>query len=238
MMVKERSTSVNSTAISVIIPTYNEAGAIGSLIPKVCRVIGERDELIIVDDHSPDGTADIVEGLAQQYPVKLVRRKGPRDLSLSVLDGFSVATNSLWCVMDGDLSHNPMFIPRMIEEIQRGADIVIGSRLVPGGEVERWPESRRLISKIGIFLSRPLVNVYDPMSGFFMLRRKVLENVSLRPRGYKILLEILVRGRWQRAAEIPIVFVNRMFGKSKLSGRIYKDYLLQLVRLYSFRLKN
>lgn len=203
---------------------------------KACASANIDCELVIVDDNSPDGTAARAEELAKARNIKLVRRAGKLGLSSAVLDGFERASSSVLVVMDADLSHPPEKIPEMVEKIEKGeAEVVVGSRYAPGGSVENWPIHRRIISKGATLLARWLTEVKDPMSGFFALKREVIAGVSLDPVGYKIGLEILVKGKYSKAVEVPIRFADRRAGKSKLGGTEYLKYIDHLAMLYEHK---
>ena len=224
---------------SIIIPTYNEAKNIGKLIRDISKVMSGQPykfELIVVDDNSPDGTAEEARKLTK-YPVRVICRKKEKGLSSAVLRGFKEAKGDIVGVIDADFSHPPEKIPEVIEPVIKGYDISVGSRLVKGGEVEEWPVHRKLISFIARMAARPLTSVKDIMSGFFFLRKNILKGSRLVPRGYKILLEILVKCRYNRAKEVPYVFRNREVGESKLGTKVYLDYVAQLFSLYLYKLK-
>jgi len=227
--------------LTVIIPTYNEIGNIGTAIREVEGVLGRaglRGEIIVVDDSSTDGTIPAVRALEADFPdLRLVVRTSDPGLSQSVAEGFSLARAPVILVIDADLSHPPELIPRFYAEIQAGADVVIGSRYIPGGGVEDWPLGRRVISRAATLLGRFLFpEITDPVSGFFALRREVVAGASLRPRGYKILMEVLGKGSWQHAREVPYVFTDRRVGSSKLRSRTILDYLGQVLDISLYAL--
>lgn len=225
--------------ISIIIPTYNEAKSIGTLVGQIASILNnETFEVVVVDDDSPDGTWQVVEQLPADWHARIVRRHGSRDLSKAVVAGFAAARGDILGVMDADLSHPPECIPAMVALLRADeADVVVASRLVPGGGTEDWPASRKLTSRIGTLLARPLTPVRDPMSGFFFFKREVIEGVRLKPRGYKICLEILIKGKIRRVREIPFIFRDRTTGQSKLGMRQNLDFLVQLLNLAFFRLR-
>jgi len=228
---------VEKPDISVIIPTFREAGNICLLVERIAQELRKTYEVIIVDDDSRDGIEDVVRTLQPQYPVSLkVRRSLPRDLSLSVLDGLSLARGETLVVMDGDLSHPPEVIPRMVEEIrQQRADFVIGSRFIDGGSASFgwW---RRLNAELSRWPARLLVSVHDPLSGFFAFPRRLWHrDITLNPIGFKIGLELMVKLRPQNIRELPIVFENRGDGKSKLTLWERWKYLRHVARLLKFR---
>lgn len=216
---------------SVIVPTYNEADNVEPLARRVFAAV-PRVEIVFVDDASSDGTADRARRLAADGPVRVVERRGERGLSTAVLRGFEEAKADVVAVLDADLSHPPEALPALIAAVEGGADAAVGSRYAPGGEIERWPLCRRLASKAGTWLARPLTPVSDPMSGYFCLRRSRLRGLRLRPRGFKILLEILARGKFERVVEVPIRFEDRAAGRSKFGARERKEFLRQLWDLY------
>ena len=222
-----------------MIPTYNEKDNLDELVQRVsdsCASAGLEVEVVIVDDNSPDGTGAKAEELAKKYRMKVVHRPGKMGLSAAVIDGFHSVSGEQIVVMDADLSHPPEKIPEMVKKLIDGeADMVIGSRYVEGGEVENWPFHRKLVSKGATLLARPLTKVKDPMSGFFALNSAVIEGVKLDPVGYKIGLEIIVKGKCPRVAEVPIRFANRKAGKSKLGGTEMLKYIDHVSTLYEQR---
>ena len=203
--------------LSIIIPTFNEAQNISLLIPKIHDVLNGsfKFEIVVVDDNSPDGTARIAKNFAKKHTVRVLLRKKKRGLSSAVIDGFNFAKGDLLCVMDADLSHPSGLIPKMVRLLDN-YDLVVGSRLIRGGGSEKWPFHRKLISWGAQILARPLTPIKDAMSGFFALKRDVIKNVDLEAYGYKILLEILVKGNYNRIVEAPFTFLNRSFGQSKI----------------------
>jgi len=223
--------------ISIIIPTYNEAGNIKELIERIENCLSESHELIIIDDASPDQTAKIAEELARKFPIKVIRRLGKLGLASAVLTGFRAASGDLLCVMDSDLSHPPEIIPALLENLKtKNADIVVASRFIEGSGIENWPKLRRLNTALASLVVRPLTGVKDPMSGFFLLKRETVQNINLVPRGYKILLEILVKAKYSSVFEFPFVFKDRICGKSKLNLKIYWEFVMQLFSLYAYKL--
>ena len=201
-----------------------------------CASAGIQVEMVIVDDNSPDGTGQLAEELGAKYKVKVIHRAGKLGLSTAVMEGFAAASGAILVVMDADMSHPPEKIPEMVSRIEHaGADMVIGSRYVKGGHVENWPAHRRIISKGATLLARGLTKVKDPMSGFMALRREVIEGVTLNPIGYKIGLEILVKGKISKIDEVPITFADRKAGKSKLGTSVTLKYIDHCIRLYEHK---
>ncbi|MFI5322156.1 MAG: polyprenol monophosphomannose synthase [Thermodesulfobacteriota bacterium] len=223
--------------ITLVIPTYNESQNIPILFEKVFNVFrdsGLDGNVIVVDDNSPDGTWKIAEELKEKYTrLEVLRRVNERGLSSAVLLGFRTSKSDILGVMDADLSHPAEKIPELVEPIITGeADIVIGSRYIEKGEIGEWALQRKISSKLATLAVRGLTTVKDPMSGFFFLKREVLENVELSPEGFKIGLEILVRGKYHKVVEVPILFQDRIYGETKLSSKVILDYLYQVLRLY------
>lgn len=229
-----------TSAVSVIVPTYHEVQNIRPLADRVFRALRAAElhgELIIVDDDSRDGTDEIVGSLARVLPVRLITRTGERGLSSAVLRGIEAARHELLVVMDADLSHPPERIPALVAPVRRGeADFVIGSRYVAGGRTKDWGLLRQLNSRVATWLARPLTPVRDPMAGFFCLHRRTWQEAdALSAVGYKIGLELMIKGRCGRVVEVPIEFSDRLHGRSKLTARQQLLYLLHLSRLYRYR---
>lgn len=226
--------------LTIVIPTYCEAENIGGLIGLIADAIEGRlqYEVLIVDDNSPDAIADVVAGLADRYPVRLMQPAGrPKDLSLSVIDGIREAASDLVLVMDADHSHPPEKIPEMYEALKSdSASFVIGSRYVVNGSFDRrWSLWRFLNSHIATMLTRPLTDCADPMSGFFAFDRRRVDLHKLNPIGYKIGLELMVRGDFDAVKEVPIRFQDRETGESKMNFIQQLRFLRHLRRLYTAR---
>jgi dolichol-phosphate mannosyltransferase len=227
--------------LSVIIPTFNEEANIRNIINEVDDVFLKNDlhgEILVVDDNSSDSTIAIVNELKKtKENVRILVRQEDHGLSQSVADGFSHASSEVFVVIDADRSHPPALIPKMYQEIRSGNDVVIGSRYMQGGGIKKWPLKRRIISIGATFLGRLLFpDVTDPVSGFFAIRKSVVANAPLKPRGYKILLEVLGKGTWEKDKEIPFEFVDREIGTSKLKLRTIIEYAQQVldITLFSF----
>jgi dolichol-phosphate mannosyltransferase len=185
-------------------------------------------ELIIVDDGSPDGTADLAESYADVHPVRVVRRPGKAGLASAVLAGFAQAHGDVLVVMDADLSHPPESVPRLAMAIADGADLAVGSRYVTGGGTEDWPLKRRVVSRAACLLGNVLVPIRDCTSGFFAIRKSALDGVKLNPIGFKIGFEVMARAHYKKSVEVPYVFRDRELGKSKFGRREIGQYLVQL----------
>jgi dolichol-phosphate mannosyltransferase len=227
--------------ISLVVPTYKERQNIEKLVERAGGALaatGEPYELIIVDDNSPDGTADEVRRLQAERPwLQLVVRVNEKDLSTAVMAGWKVAQGDLLGCMDGDLQHPPEHLAKLVRALRdTDAEIAIASRYVEQGSVSDWKFRRRIISwtatvMAALLLPSKIRRVKDPMSGFFVLRRSMLEGVTLKPLGYKILLEVLARGRYENPIEVPYTFEERVHGGSKMGVRQVWQYLLHLLRI-------
>ena len=232
--------SVPGRGVSIVVPTYQEAANIAPLVQRVQASLASEGadwELVFVDDDSRDGSEEIVAGLAVHAPVRMeVRRDPPRDLSLSVIHGMRIARYDRLVVMDADLSHPPERIGALLAALDGDFTFAVGSRYVAGGEIDAdWGLIRRINSRVATLLALPLVRCSDPMSGFFATDRRWLPYLErLRPIGYKIGLELMVRGRL-RVTEVPIGFSDRDRGESKMNWRQQLNYLHHLHRLYRFR---
>lgn len=226
-------------SVSLITPTYNESENVPILAEEIFSVIqSESDidlELIVVDDNSPDGTGAVAEGLKDQYPLQVVHRAGKLGLGSAVMEGFALSKRDYIGVIDADLSHDPAILPQLIRGL-REFDITIGSRFGETSKVEKWALHRRLTSLTGVGLARLLTGVEDPLSGYFFLHRKGLGDLELTSAGYKILLEILVKGRVETHLSVPFVFRNRQFSKSKLNAKEYVLFAKQLLYFSAYKL--
>ena len=247
----------NTAAFSVVIPTYNESENILKLITEIEKNLptSHFTEIIIVDDNSPDGTGDLVENyIAQEnakdqiewdnspntnsknYRVKIVHRRAKNGLIPAILDGVKQSSGMNVLIMDADFSHPPEVIPKLMRELALNPNsIIIGSRFIEGGKVVGWPQRRKLLSKGASTLARLGLNVKrvkDPMSGFFALPRELIQNISIDTKGYKILLEILVKNREIPVREIPYTFTDRRSGKSKMNYSVIMNYAEAIWQLY------
>jgi dolichol-phosphate mannosyltransferase len=168
--------------------------------------------------------------------MRCIVRTAERGLATAVIAGLRAARGELAVVMDADLSHPPEAIPELCAALADArVQMAIGSRFVPGGRVDlHWPLHRRLNSLAGRLLARPLTHVRDMMSGFFCVRRRELRLETLRPVGYKIALELIVRHGWRNVLEVPITFADRAAGETKLNVAEQVRYLRHLARLYAF----
>jgi dolichol-phosphate mannosyltransferase len=222
--------------ISVVIPTYKEKENIAPLVERLSRTFEARKyEILFVDDNSNDGTIDLISEMAASYPVKVIVRLNERGLATAVLHGIKFARGNIIGVMDADLQHPPETNSALLEALEKGADMAVASRYIPGGGCPNWGLTRRIISRGAISLAHVLLpgtrKVKDPVSGFFMFKRDAVDGVELRPKGYKILLEMLVIGHFQNVVEVPFIFEDRSSGSSKMKARQQIDYLQQIFSL-------
>jgi dolichol-phosphate mannosyltransferase len=214
--------------ISIIIPTYNESENIVFLVSKINKVMKTYSyEIVVVDDNSPDKTYEIAKKLEK---VMAINRKNKKGLASAVVDGFRIAKGDVLVVMDADLSHDPRYLPIILGKLKK-YDLSIGSRFIKKSSFRR-----DIISIVAGLLALPFTKVKDPMSGFFALKKKVIRNIKFRPRGYKILLEILVKGDYGLIYEERIVFKERKYGESKLSFSIMFQYIFQVIELFIYKL--
>lgn len=221
--------------LTVVLPTYNEAGNLPALVHRIER-LGLNSEIIVVDDGSKDGTAEVARALMIEYGnIKLIEREGKQGIDTAVRDAAAVASADYIAVMDSDLQHPPEMLPVMLGEARSGKDIVVASRYVTGS-ANRMGLMRRLVSRAATsavhFLVPQAKNIRDPLSGFFLFYRKAVSLEEATHGSYKILLEIIARNRVS-AVEVPFSFGERYSGKSKLG-------LTEMIRFASltFRLSD
>lgn len=228
---------MSAAALSIIVPTYNERDRLADLVAAVFAVFrahGVDGEIVVVDDNSPDGTGALAEQLAETSRMRIVHRAGKLGLGTAVIDGFAAASAPVVGVMDGDLSHPPELLPAMLSLLERtGADMIVGSRYIPGAGTTGWSFGRLALSRLACALARPVTRVADATSGFFLVRREAVSDVRIEAGGFKICLELLVRGRVRVVAEVPYVFVGRTAGESKMNVGEAFGYLRQLMDLWS-----
>lgn len=233
----ERSSRTGPPAISIIAPSFNERDNVGPLCRALALAMDGIDwELIIVDDDSPDGTAQAIWDLAcDGHPVRCVRRVGRRGLSSAVVEGILAAGADIIAVIDADLQHDERILPAMLDALKNGsADLVIGSRYIGTGSVGDWSKTRQRMSSFATACARLVLKteLSDPMSGFFAIRRDVFEEClyGLSQQGYKILLDILSSSpRPLKLIELPYTFRHRRAGESKIDFTIIAEYLFLLI---------
>ena len=225
--------------LGLVIPTLNEKANIGILLERLRAELDRMPvdyELIVADDDSQDGTPLVVQKYAQaDSRIKLATRKGERGLAGAVLFGWNCTDADLLGVIDADLQHPPELLPKLVQALLQGKDMAVASRYIAGDGTEGWSLARRWLSRAGTWVTLPLqrreIRVRDPLSGFFVLRRECIKGVALQPQGFKLLLEILVRGKIRSIVEVPYQFGLRHSGTSKASLRVGLEYVQLLGRL-------
>jgi dolichol-phosphate mannosyltransferase len=233
--------------VAAIVPTYNERENIEALVGQLIS-LPTGVHVIVVDDNSPDGTGDIADRLAAQYDgrVTVLHRAGKLGLGTAYIAGFRQALDAeatLICTMDADFSHNPRYIPAMVDKIGQGYDLVIGSRYVRGGGTTGCTFDRKLLSWGANAFARTALGLqaHDTTAGFRCYRREVLEGMELeeiKASGYSFLIEMLyrVQQRGWRVGEVPIVFENRRLGTSKISKNEVSRAIVTVLRLSRARM--
>ena len=230
-----------SSKILIVTPTYNERDNLENFLAAVFGAQPNVD-ILVVDDNSPDGTGKLADDIASRDPrVHVMHRAGKLGLGSAYIEGFGWGLKrdyDFFFEMDADLSHDPRYIADFIRELDAGADVVVGSRNIPGGGVEGWGLSRHVISKGGSLYSRTILGlgVKDLTTGYKAFRRRVLEAIDLstvRSEGYSFQIELTYRSvrRGFRLKEVPILFVDRRVGKSKMSRRIFVEAIGVVWRL-------
>ena len=233
--------------VVVVIPTYNEAGNIAQVIAGVIEVLPDVS-ILVVDDNSPDGTADLVDKIATELPanfpgfVKVRRRQNKAGLGAAYRDGFAVALElgATICVqMDADLSHHPMYLPAIVSVVDMGADASIGSRYIPGGRIENWPPLRHFLSRWGNRFAAGMLGlaINDATGGYRAYSRSILERMdfsTVQAEGYGFQVEMTHRAVrcGGRIVEVPILFTDRVVGESKLTHHIIGEAFSLVVKLW------
>ncbi|MGC8679585.1 MAG: polyprenol monophosphomannose synthase, partial [Fervidicoccaceae archaeon] len=237
-----------SQKISIVIPTYNESGNMLPLFSRIRESLADREyEIVVVDDNSPDDTAraaiEAAEKLGIEDRVKVIVRRGERGLSTAVVRGMEASTGDIIVVMDADLQHPPEMIESLVVPLlEDKAEVSIGVRKGKGYKGLSIP--RRLVSKSASIISKILLpqtrGMSDPMSGFFAIKREVFlrSSDSLNPKGFKILLELIVKGKVpsEKITEVEFTFEKRQWGKSKLNSKEVLNFLWHLLNLNEFRI--
>jgi dolichol-phosphate mannosyltransferase len=225
--------AVATPELSVVVPTFNERDNVVTLFRKLETALeGRAWEVIYVDDNSPDGTWDVVRALAREdLRVRCIRRIGRRGLSGACIEGILASSAPCAAVIDADLQHDETQLPKMLALLQSGeADLVVGSRYIEGGSADSFDKQRAGASMLATSMAKKLlrVEIADPMSGFFMIRRDRFEQLApqLSTQGFKILLDVVATARGSlRIKEIPYTFGSRLHGESKLDSMVALDFL-------------
>lgn len=229
----------SENSFALIVPTLNEAGNIDKVLCEVSAALSETGyeyEIIVVDDGSTDGTVDkLRKWTRRDLHVRFIARAGERGLAGAVLEGWSQSGANLLGVIDADLQHPPELLPKLLEGAEQ-ADIAIASRYAWNDGTKGWNPLRAAVSRLSTLAATPLISkknlqVTDPMSGFFVVHRRCIEGLAFQTTGFKLLLEILVRGRIRTVHEVPYRFGLRRAGRSKANASVAIHYLHLLGRL-------
>jgi dolichol-phosphate mannosyltransferase len=232
---------MKNTDLSLVMPAYNESKNIAELIRRIDESFkhsGVELEMIVVDDDSPDGTAQIVESLKPNYKnLKLLVRKGERGLATAVVRGWEMAEGKYFAVIDSDLQHPPDIILRLYKAaVGENADMAVASRKVEGGGTSDWAFHRVIISNVAnmiakILLPFSLFRIKDTTTGCFLFDGAKVQLNELSPHGFKIFLEVLVRGKFSKTVEVGYVFNERSHGKSKMTMKQNLEFIYHLLKL-------
>ncbi|MEM1645571.1 MAG: glycosyltransferase family 2 protein [Ignisphaera sp.] len=230
------------TQISIVLPTFKEKENINILFNELMSKVRQVNyEILVIDDNSPDNTwAEALSHIRECDVV--VRRINMKGLSSAVIDGILFSLGEYVVIMDADLQHPPEVINDMVEKIRNNCyEVIVGSRYMFGGGTVGWSRTRLLISKGATFIAKILLpyarKISDPMSGFFMVKKELIEKNKdrLNPRGFKILLEILEKCRPSKVAEVPYIFRPRYYGESKLGTKTIIDFIIHVLKLSGWR---
>jgi len=225
----------------IILPTYNEA----ENLEKIIKAIFDQNiadlNIIVVDDNSPDKTGHIADALSSDYPISVIHRKEKLGLGTAYIEGFSEAIKKgaeIVFEMDSDFSHDPADLPRLVKEIEKGFDFAIGSRRVPGGNVRGWDFRRNLQSKLAMAFARFALGLKtkDITAGFRCIRASILEEINfktIKSNGYAFQEELIYRVEkaGYKISEVPVTFVDRKFGKSKLGVGDIVEFFITVLKL-------
>ena len=230
----------NRETLALIIPTLNEAQNIRNVLNRVRSVLDPVDidyEILVVDDDSSDGTGEIVSAIGLEDPrVRLIVRKGAKGVAGATLLGWENTDASIVGAMDADLQHPPELVPALVAEILAGHDVAIGSRYADGGSLGNWNLPRKLLSNAALWVAMPVqrkqIRAKDPTAGYFLVRRECIDQIQFQRTGFKLLLDVLVRGRIRSIKEIPYTFESRHHGASKATFKVACEYAGLLARLY------
>lgn len=237
---------VDGRKVSVVVPTYNERENVVPMVRSILSAMSGREtEVIVVDDDSPDETWRLAQSAyADRESVRVVHRTADRGLSSAVVRGYREATNGTIAVIDADFQHPPERLPDLVDAlVENDVDVAVGTRYLFESGIDGWSYRRRIVSHGATAMARVLVPeaapLSDPLSGFFALRRDVVDGVTLDPTGYKILLEVLTECDVDRVAEVPYTFSDRDRGESKATAEEYARFVNHLASCwYRTRLRD
>lgn len=226
--------------VSIVIPTYNERENIEKLIPNIKKILLRENiagEIIIVDDSSPDGTGKLAESLKKKYKnIRVIHRDKKEGVGSARRLGFSLASNPIIISMEGDNTHNPEYIPKFLQEIEKGSDLVIGSRYLKGSKIINWPLKRRVISKVANFISRFFAGtkITDVTNGYRAFTKSLFSRLKIDSSGYPYNMEFACEAysKGFKISEIPIVFIDREKGASKL--HVTKEFASFIATAFRF----
>jgi dolichol-phosphate mannosyltransferase len=227
--------------VLICVPTYNESGNLANLVAAVHGSLPDAD-LLVIDDNSPDGTGALADEIAARDPhLNVLHRPGKQGLGTAYLEGFRQGLRGdyeYFFEMDCDFSHDPKYLPELLAAARGGADLVLGSRWAPGGGTENWGIGRKILSRGGSFYARTIlgIDIRDVTGGFKCFRRRVLETLPLdrvQTQGYGFQIELTYRAikAGFKVVEVPIVFVDRRVGQSKMSKAIFLEAMKMVWRL-------
>lgn len=224
---------------ALVLPTLNEVGNIQLVLDLATAAMSSLVipwEIVVVDDDSRDGTAEAARKYSEREPrVRLASRFDKCGLAGAITYGWEHSTADLLGVMDADLQHPAELLPALVNQIFKGFDVAIASRYVHPHSMDEWNSARRMISRLSVLASKPVqrstIRVKDPLSGFFVVRRECVEGLDFQSSGFKLLLEILARGRVRTVSELPFKFAIRQHGNSKAGPMTAVHYLSLLWRL-------
>jgi dolichol-phosphate mannosyltransferase len=230
---------ISENSLALVVPTLDEAGNIDTILSALTDTLRETQydyEIVVVDDGSTDGTVERVQVWSKRDPrIRVISRAGERGLAGAVLYGWSQSRANLLGVIDADLQHPPELLPELLKAAEQ-ADIAIASRYARSEGTKGWNPLRAAVSRLSTLVAAPLISkknlgVTDPMSGFFVIHRRCIQGLTFKTTGFKLLLEILVRGRIKKALEVPYHFGLRQAGKSKANATVAFHYLHLLGQL-------
>lgn len=226
---------------TIILPTYNEVENLSRLVREIFSLNISDLHIIVVDDNSPDGTGKIADNLSKEFPLIAIHRPGKLGFGSAYIVGFKKALElgaDVVCQMDADFSHDPQDLPRLLEQLEKGYDFVIGSRRVVGGNIKGWSWYRNIQSILAMSFSRAMLGLKtrDITAGYRCIRAHVLKDInfqSIKANGYAFQEELIYRAEKQcfKIKEVPVTFIDRKFGKSKLGIKDIIEFFMTIFRL-------